>query len=183
MRNSYISYPVFLIALVVVLLSGVHANAQTEDPKSCAGHALPANLELSRDLVGTLKQIYARSPTFRAQCQRISDAPHLHVSVQLDGVIPSSCRAFTMIRRRQRFIDAQVHMPPQGTTFAELISHEFEHIIEQVEGLNLRELARVKGSGVHEVLRELFETDRAERVGKTVADEVLATRDVRPAAD
>jgi hypothetical protein len=134
-------------------------------------------------MMAILEQMYDRSLTFRAQCRRIADAPHLRVSIQLDGWIRSSCRAFTIIRRRQPLIDAQVHLPPSGTMFAELISHEFEHVIEQVEGLNLRELACVKGSGVHEVERDLFETDRAQRAGKVVADEVRSTRVGRPAAD
>jgi hypothetical protein len=157
---------------------------EKEDPKSCAGHALPANLGLPPYLVATLEQIYNRSSTFRRQCRRIADAPNLRVSVQLDGWMRTECRAFTAIRRHQGgVIDAQVHMPPNGMMFAELVSHEFEHIIEQLEGLNLREMAAVKGSGVHELERDLFETDRAQRAGKIVADEVRATRDLRPAAD
>jgi hypothetical protein len=161
---------------------------EEEGPKPCGGvpdagsrvgvprYVLPANLELPREMVAILEQVYDRSSTFRAQCQRIADAPNLRVSIQLDAWMRSSCRAFTMIRRRQRLIHAQVHLPPSGTMFAELISHEFEHVIEQVEGLNLRELACVKGSGVHEVERDLFETDRAKRTRKIVADEVRTTR-------
>jgi hypothetical protein len=209
MRNSYWTVAIILITL----FSGSQANAkigreaarpergegfpnaaaafgarvgpprEKEDPKPRGRRVLPANIELVPYLAATLEEIYDHSSTFRAQCQRIADAPHLRVSVQLDGWMRSSCRAFTMIRRRQGFIDAQVHLPPLGTMFAELIGHEFEHIIEQVEGLNLRELACVRGSGVHEVERELFETDRAQRTGKIVADEVRTSRVVRPAAD
>jgi hypothetical protein len=158
--------------------------SERKDPKSCSGRALPANLGLPPYLVATLEQIYNRSSTFRRQCRRIADAPNLRVSVQLDGWMRTECRAFTAIRRHQGgVIDAQVHMPPNGMMFAELVSHEFEHIIEQLEGLNLREMAAVKGSGVHELERDLFETDRAQRAGKIVADEVRATRDLRPAAD
>jgi hypothetical protein len=207
MRNSYNSYPA--IVILITLFSGSQTSAKTgreaargngapqaerpergegpprekEDPKPCGRHVLPANIELLPYLAATLEEMYDRSATFRAQCQRIADVPHLRVSIQPDGWMRSSCRAFTTIRRRQRFVDAQVHLPPLGTMFAELIGHEFEHIIEQVEGLNLRELASVKGSGVHEVERDLFETDRAQRIGKIVADEVRTSRIVRPAAD
>ena len=61
-------------------------------------------------------------------------------------------------------------MPP-GHALVELLAHEFEHLVEQVEGLNLRKLARIRGSGVRELDGELFESDRAIRVGRVVAEE------------
>ena len=76
-----------------------------------------------------------------------------------------------------------LHLPPRGAQLAELVGHEFEHILEQVEGLNLRALADKKGSGVHEVERDLYETDRAQRTGRIVAEEVRATRSARRNAD
>jgi hypothetical protein len=176
------SYSVVPIAFIV-LLSGGQAGARTEDAKHCASVALPANLSAPRDWVPVLEQMYRGSSTFRAQCVRISDASNLSVSIRLDTAMLSLCRAFSLITRRQRIIRAEVHLPPTGTMFAELVGHEFEHIVEQVEGIDLRELARVKGSGVHEVQHELFETDRAQRTGRIVGDEVRASRAAHPSAD
>jgi hypothetical protein len=68
-----------------------------------------------------------------------------------------------------------------GRALVDLVAHEFEHVIEQLEGLDLRALARTRRSGVCEIERELFERDRAERVGTGVADE--AWRAKTPAAD
>jgi hypothetical protein len=65
---------------------------------------------------------------------------------------------------------------------AELVAHEFEHVIEQIEGVNLRKLARAKGSGVHEIEREVFESDRAQAAGRVVAAEATFLRRV-PVAD
>ena len=64
--------------------------------------------------------------------------------------IPSRCRAFTIMQRHGHDIRADVHLPPSSDS-RELLAHEFEHLLEQIEGLDLQSLARVKGSGVHEI--------------------------------
>ena len=53
-----------------------------------------------------------------------------------------------------------------------MLAHEFEHILEQIEGLDLPTLSRVKGSGVREVEYAVFETERAQAAGEAVAAEV-----------
>ena len=76
---------------------------------------------------------------------------------------------------------AEVHLPPTNGLI-ELVAHEFEHVLEQIEGLDLRRLARIKGSGVHELQGRVFETDRAQLAGRIVADQ--ASRQLRtPPAD
>jgi len=95
--------------------------------------------------------------------------------------MPSRCRAFTSVRRHGRQITADVNVPP-SRSLIEFVAHEFEHLLEQVEGLDLRALARVRGSGVREMERELFETDRAIKAGRLVAEEADAVRHV-PNAD
>jgi hypothetical protein len=176
------SYRFARVVCIVVVCFNPRASARTED-RPCASQALPSNLDLPRDLVPIVRQIYSQSPTFRSQCARIAQADNLSVAVQLDTSMRSSCRAFTIVQRRSRTIRASVHIPPSGTVFAELIGHEFEHILEQIEGLNLRDLAKVRRSGVHEVERDLFETDRAQRMGRVVADEVRAAHTALHRAD
>jgi hypothetical protein len=56
-----------------------------------------------------------------------------------------------------------------------------EHIVEQIEGLDLKKLARLKGSGVYEVEYAVFETDRAQSAGRVVKAEVR--QNAAPAAD
>jgi hypothetical protein len=177
------SYRFVLIVLIIAMCFDLRASARTEDAKRCASQALPSNLDLPRDLVPIVRKIYSQSSTFRSQCARVARADNLSVFVQLDTSIRSSCRAFTIFQRRSRTIRALVHIPPPGAVFAELMGHEFEHILEQLEGLNLRDLARVPRSGVREVERDLFETDRAQRTGRVVADEMRSARAPRPSAD
>ena len=157
---------------IISVVSGVQVRT--------ASH-LPENIDVPNFLVETVDQVYAQSDTFRAQCDRLGQAQNLRVKLQLDLQIPSVCRAFTTINRTRGVLCAEVHLPATAH-FPELLAHEFEHILEQLEHVNLRALAQVRGSGVREVQFDLFETDRAERTGKIVAMEVLE-RHQRPSAD
>jgi len=53
----------------------------------------------------------------------------------------------------------------------EIISHEFEHLIERIEGTNLRLLSLVAGSGVTQTVDGSYETRRAVIAGRRVAQE------------
>ena len=58
-----------------------------------------------------------------------------------------------------------------------LIAHEFEHILEQLDGVDLRSMATRVATGVHLVPGSgHFETDRAIAAGRQVADEVRRGR-------
>ena len=58
-----------------------------------------------------------------------------------------------------------------------LIAHEFEHILEQLDGVDLPLMASRAGSGVHRVAgSEHFETDRAIAAGRRVLEEVSRGR-------
>ena len=165
-----------VVAMAVLMMC---AGSIAADEQQCRQSPLPPNVEMPRDLARVLRRIYERSPTFRAQCERIVAARNLRVTVRLDTSIPSRCRAFTIVRRRGHAIEAEVHLPP-SYALTELVGHEFEHIVEQIEGLDLRQLARTKGSGVHEGEGQVFETDRAQAAGRIVAGEV---DDYSPAAN
>ena len=169
------SFSIVSVALIM-LLAGAYARARTEEAKKCVTGVLPANLLVPRDLVPVLERIYTRSSTFKAQCERIAGTPNLCVSVRIDITMRTFCRAYSLINRRQGILRADVHLPPVGIMFAELVGHEFEHVLEQVEGLNLRALARAKHSGVYEVEHELYETERAQLAGRLVSGEVHASR-------
>ncbi len=154
-------------AVLLVILGGAIA----AEPQQCRLSSLPVNVEMPRDLARVLERIYQRSPVFRAQCDRISGADNLRVTVRVDTAIRSQCRAFTIVTRQGDDIVAQVHLPPTNGLI-ELVAHEFEHVLEQIEGLDLKRLARIKGSGVRELEGRVFETDRAQQAGRVVELEV-----------
>ena len=155
-------------ALLALTMCGVALAAESQP---CRISPLPPNVEFHpRDLEAQVMRIYERSPTFRSQCERIKNAWNLRVVVVIDTAIPSHCRAFSVIQRQGGRIRAEVHLPP-STDQSELLAHEFEHILEQMEGLDLRTLARLKGSGVREVRYDVFESDRAQSAGRIVVGE------------
>jgi hypothetical protein len=141
----------------------------------CRRSTLPSNVELAADLGEVLQRMYDRSPTFRSQCERIANATNLRVRLHLDTRIPRVCRALTIVKRQGYEIRADVHLPP-ASNYAELVAHEFEHVLEQIEGLDLRRLVKVRGAGVREVEQGMFETDRAQAAGRVVAAEIYASR-------
>ena len=56
----------------------------------------------------------------------------------------------------------------------ELIAHEFEHIIEQLDGVDLAAHAAQRHTGVFAIghRRDIFETMRAKRAGRKVVSEL-----------
>jgi hypothetical protein len=168
---------VSMTAMLLMMFVG----ATGAEQEQCRQSPIPSNIDVPCDLKRIFQRIHDRSPVFQAQCERIGKAVNLRVRVRIDTAIPSRCRAFTIVQRRGTRILSDVHLPV-SSHLAELVAHEFEHVIEQIEGLNLRKLARVKGSGVHEVDRQVFETDRAQAAGRVVAAEASYHRRT-PAAD
>ena len=166
------------VGVMAMLLAIFGSAIDAEQP--CRRSFLPANVSLLHDIEQPLRRIYERAPSFRAQCDRIAAAEGLRVTVRIDPLIPSRCRAFTVVRRAGRRVLADVHLPP-SSDHAELLAHEFEHIIEQIEGLDLKKMSRVKGSGVYQVEYAVFETDRAQSAGRMVKAE--SRRKSLPAAD
>ena len=168
-----------VFAFAGVFLCGVLLKAEAAQQRQQS--KLPANMEVSRHVLRALEKLYDKSPTFRAQCARLASAKNLLVIVRFDGMMPSRFRAFTIIERRGRDLRADVRLP-HGWALIELAAHEFEHVLEQIEGLNLRKLSRMRDTGVREIEPERYETDRAQRVGRVVAEEAAGSARA-PSAD
>jgi hypothetical protein len=66
-------------------------------------------------------------------------------------------------------------MVPLSTETLQYIAHEFEHLLEFAEGLNLSFESERKGSGVWRTVNG-FETQRAIDAGRQVAREVAEGR-------
>jgi hypothetical protein len=166
-----------LIVCLVIIIFGVHmiADRRPAGPGGCE-RTLPENIALDRDLERVLAKIYRASSTFRSQCDLIGSTSTLSVTLQIDAHIPRSCLAYTRFSRKGRALYADVHLPPSGTMMSQLVGHEFEHIVEQIEGVNLRSLARIPRSGVYESSFNVFESVRAQNAGMKIQREALAPR-------
>jgi hypothetical protein len=135
---------------------------------------LPPNLLVPPFLRGVVDSMRT-SPTFRRQCARIANEPR--TVVVLGWFQPQDTE-----RIRARTV---LSTTPEGTRFAmveirpgddpvELIAHELEHVLEQLDEVDLPALAAVPTSGVRrcDCGKETFETIRAVRAGRLAAAEV-----------
>lgn len=144
-----------------------------------ATHVLPPNLELPVQLEPSVHRLWQASPTFRRQCTRIAQAG-LDVRVRV-GVVPVAGRpraatTFRAVGGRTRratvWLDTRSALR-SDTALAELLGHEFEHVVEHLDGAEYAvdsRSARPRASG------RAIETERARRVGTTVALEARGLR-------
>lgn len=132
--------------------------------------ALPPNLTFPSYYRPSLEAMLRRSALFRRQCLRIAQTPGLVVKLGSHQAPPTGGpRART-----------EISSGPEGRLFAtitirardsivELIAHELEHVIEQLDGVNLKARSVVPGSGVWMCDDGSFETTRAAKIGEAVA--------------
>src|SRR3954447_1790659 len=136
--------------------------------------SVPGNLEIPENLRPTVVSMLRLSSTFRRQCSRIAGAADLAVVVQR-GSLPATAKegAVTRIARRDDGrLEADVLIDSLGDPVL-LLAHEFEHIVEQLDGVDLAAMAARAATGVVE--RDSggqFETERAAAAGRRVAQEV-----------
>ena len=139
----------------------------------------PANIAIPDTLRATVASMLRESPTFRRQCQRIASTPNLEVVVNRN-LLPASHEAvaFTRVTRRpDGAVEATVQIGALGDDVT-LLAHEFEHIIEQLDGVDLAAMASQPDTGVYlHAASGQFETERATAAGRRVAREVDDARD------
>ena len=136
---------------------------------------IPPNMQVSLVYRQLVVKMLSHSPTFRRQMLRIAAATHLTVSLQ--SAYPSThqgLRATTEFSRDSKGnLSSNIEIVPLKDN-VELIAHELEHVIEQLDGVDLAAKLRRPNSGVYATgdSGNLFETTRAKRVGFQVAREV-----------
>jgi hypothetical protein len=154
---------------------GAQQRVAPEAPQPCAT-TIPENVEpgvLASELLALLRT----SETFRGQCSRIGADARVRVTIFVVNMLDAG-RAETMIRRaRTGAIRARV-LVLFGGNYQELLAHEFEHVIEQMDGVNLR--AEATDGRAWLLPSGAFETRRAFAAGVQVLHETETGR-VRPA--
>jgi hypothetical protein len=164
------------LLVVCVLLSPLgsaldRAAAAQDDPPP----AVPSNILISPVLTQVFGEVLAVSPTLAGQCQRIGKARYVHVRV-LPVLAASTVSRGTARTEMRRFSSgallAAVSIPVPLTTseYAELFGHEFEHILEQIDRVDLEALT-LSGRGAARLADGAYETQRAHKVGLAIAEE------------
>ncbi len=119
------------------------------------------------------------SPTFRRQCRRLAEATNVIVVIRLEELQrrPSfNARTAFAHRNHGELIAVDVFLRLSANA-AELIAHEIEHVLEQLDGVDLE--AQLGSGNVWKREDGAFETRRAIEVGRRVAREIKQESNAR----
>ena len=149
----------------------VPSRASTDDAAE-----LPPNFEVPSLYRGVIETMLRQSATFRRQSERIRQASFLTVTIE-NAPPPAGTNslAWTRISRdSNKRLHATVFISPRDR-LVELLAHEIEHVIEQLDGVDLHVKSRQQSTGVRQCdCSDLgaYETRRAIVTGQRVAREV-----------
>ena len=163
-----------VVAAVIMSRSPLVAagNGQPEPILASAAVAVrPSNLAAASAFQPFLDRMWRSSPTFNRQCRRLVAAQHLRVVLRLEEPQrrPSFYARTVLERQDGVLVAANVFLSPTPGA-VELIAHEVEHVLEQLDGVDLK--AQVGSGNVWKREDGAFETRRATEVGRRVAREV-----------
>jgi hypothetical protein len=154
--------PAALVVHVLLLSFGTTARS------SSLSADLPANIWVQPALREAVAQLWQGSPTFRAQCRKIGAARGylVHVMIDAAAITRPYHRAQCVMRvYTTGVVIARVTLP-NHRQLTELIPHEFEHICERIDGVNLKRDAALHVPGIYEIGEGRIETDRAIQAGR-----------------
>ncbi|MEO6238860.1 MAG: hypothetical protein ABIQ52_17835 [Vicinamibacterales bacterium] len=151
-------------AVVVSLALLLLAAAETRAGEAICSDKLPANIDSGMFASAILKML-SLSETFRDQCHRIAAQPALRVRLNIT-LQAADYRAVTVLARYEAgYLRAEVTLV-FAENYVELVAHEFEHVLEQVDGIDLRAIAAL-GQARH-LPDGSYETPRATLAGQQV---------------
>jgi hypothetical protein len=154
-----------LLAVLVLLSIAGSVSAST-----ICESALPFNIDAG-SLEPVAIALLHRSPTFQQQCLRIARTVVLRVRVRITPRLQGGRGETTIQRYDTGALRAEIVLL-FGQDYVELLAHEFEHVLEQVDQVSLphevtARRAWVTGTGA-------FETIRAWEIGVRTRQEVDA---------
>ena len=173
------------VFFAIAALPGSLQAQSLPEPESFAGSSIamtqPANIRVDPLLQPLVTKLLERSPTLRRQWEAIGASPIIRVSLTSSPLLRESgaARARTEISRYAAGAIRAVVVLPTVVDITELLPHELEHVLEQIEGLDLPALARQGDAGVHEIGRGVYETERARNAGFGALREVFGDFDPR----
>src|SRR5262245_39940265 len=139
-RSSLLARVLSITLLHILSLDLIAAGPARLTAASDETFSITTNIHVSPDLQPRFKAMLAASPTFRSQCQRLSDQTDLYVRLIVDPrLTDGSIRARSVISRLHSgavvaFVSIGASPDP-----AEWLAHEIEHVIEQLEGVKRSE--------------------------------------------
>lgn len=179
-RSAYVRFIKIFLTIALVVFWGVSLNlifayngidnTQATDPcPTSTDVKLPQNISAPKMLRPLLEKIFLASPTFRRQCEEIDRARHVKIYIRLLRAHHNKgYRAISNVKRYEGgLLEIRMELLVPND-LVELIGHEFEHVLEQIEQIDLE--AKIF-SNVSDTSRNhdgSFETDRAIEAGRKV---------------
>jgi hypothetical protein len=153
--------------LMVLLTTGTSRDALASG--TLTPLEFPRTLKTEKSLEPKISRMLATSPTFRDQCARLDEADKLAVILRQNPTLPRGLyRARSTMRRYSSgLLIVTVEIAP-GPEQAGWIAHEFEHVLEVIEGKDLQAMARHSKPGVWNSVDGMIETRRATEAGREV---------------
>jgi hypothetical protein len=172
--------PPFAVSLVLAAILGLSSSAAACEPDT-ACDAGARHIDASAALQQVIAELLVHSPTFRLQCARIAEAgARIRVIISLAARGASTRARASIGRLANGVVWADIELPP-AADFAELLPHEFEHVLEQIDGVDLATRAR-DGADVALAADGSFETERARAAGLAAAREFYGAASASGAA-
>jgi hypothetical protein len=167
-RRSILLAPV-LFALGLLLVESIPAAAQSL--------AVPPRFYLAERVRPTFLAMLERSATFRRQCARIVEAGVM-VTVAMENpfVMGTRMQARAAIIREGGQVKLARITLRADVSIAVHLAHELEHVIEQLDGVDLPKLAGGHQGEVWRTSADAFETRRARDTGLLVNQEMRQYR-------
>ena len=153
-----------LFAVLAPLLAAGLTSATCES-------SLPSNIDAGM-LQPIVIELLQRSATFRQQCRRMAVTQVLRVRLHVSTTVDPGARAQTVINHYEAGAIRAEMTVRFAEDYQELLAHEFEHILEQVEGVDLR--AEAASGRAWRTRSGAFETRRAFDAGVRARQEVDA---------
>jgi hypothetical protein len=154
------------------LAVGFTSGAVDTSIKRDAASILPRGSQLAAPAKQLVERMWRVSPTFRRQCARLVEGS-VEIIVSFDHPLHNvGADAETLITRGPG-LRAHVHLRAADTSSAEHLAHEIEHVLEQLDEVDLTLAVADRVHGAKQVERPgAFETSRAIAIGEQVAREV-----------
>jgi hypothetical protein len=161
------------VTLVLFVLLTITSAPAAADEMVPAVAVMPQSILVESLLRSLTTRMLAESPTFKRQCDAIGASHSIVVKVR---VVPAAgntlTRATTTFRRYTSGLTIADVEIPAASRLVELLAHEFEHIAEYVEGVNLKTMVRDRPDEAYELRDGSFETFRAVEAGRAAAREI-----------
>jgi len=163
----------FLRRLVFVLPMLFAGRASVCAAETIVREAAPGVIQLTPDIQRRVEAMLERSPTFREQYQRILHTPLVIITARVEAaVLSTSFRARSTIRRYGSGLLIVLMEIAPGANQAQWIAHEFEHVVEQLDGIDVGADAAAGHRHSWYTGDRAVETLRAVRAGRQVEDEM-----------